>query len=96
MEFAPVNEGATYRSRRLVRAILFPPKWMRKLVRWARRATGLKGPDVYPLMHRVVRSLTTPGYDRNIDPALRDEIIAYYAENNRRLDELLASTCSRT
>jgi hypothetical protein len=90
LDFAPINKGGTYRSRRLVRSILFPPIWVRRSVRLLKRATGLRGQGIYPLMHRVVRSLTVPGYKKEIDPGLRDEIKRFYAEDNRRLSELLA------
>jgi hypothetical protein len=91
LDFSPVNEGGAYRSRRLVRSILFPPIWVRRSVRLLKRATGLRGQGIYPLMHRIVRSLTAPGYKNEIDPGLRDEIKRFYAEDNRRLSELLAS-----
>jgi hypothetical protein len=90
LDFLPINEGGTYRSRRLVRSILFPPIWVRRSVRLLKRATGLRGQGIYPLMQLVVRSLTVPGYKKEIDQGLRDEIKRYYAEDNRRLSELLA------
>jgi len=31
------------------------------------------------------------GYDRELEPRLREEIRAYYLDDNRRLDDLLAS-----
>ena len=91
-DFPPVNQGRTYRSRRLVRRILFPPVWVRKSVQLFKRVTGFQAQGIYPLMHRIVRSLTAPGYGKEISPRLREEIRRYYADDNRRLKELLAQT----
>ena len=90
-DFRPINRGGKYRSRRLVRAMLFPPDWARKIVRLVRRATGFQGYGLYPWMHKLIRSLTVAGYDRELEPRLREEIRAYYLDDNRRLDDLLAS-----
>jgi hypothetical protein len=91
-DFLPINQGAIYRSRRLVRAIRFPPAWLRRLARSVERTTGLEARNIYPAIHAVVRFLTVPGYKKDIDPRLRDEIKRLYAEDNRRLKELLASS----
>jgi hypothetical protein len=88
-EFHPVNRGTTYRSRSLVRFILFPPTWARNTARLFKRVTGLKGSRIYPAVHRIVGLLSAPGYKRQIRRGLRNEIRRYYAEDNRRLAELL-------
>jgi hypothetical protein len=93
-DFLPINEGATYRSRRLVRSILFPPDWARKFVRLVRRTTGVEGRGIYALIHRVVRALTARGYSKNIDPRLSNEIESYFTDDNRRLAQMLASVVS--
>ena len=96
IDFPPINEGITYRSRRLVRFILFPPALARKLVRAVKRLTGWKGRAVYPIMHETVRLLSSTGYNKQIDPHLRDEIRRYYADDNKRLEERLRPVLSQT
>ena len=88
-EFLPVNRGVTYRSRRLVRFILFPPNWARKAARLFKRMTALEGRNIYPAVHRVIGLLSVPGYKRQIRQELRDEIRRYYADDNRKLEERL-------
>jgi hypothetical protein len=88
-EFPLVNRGVTYRSRGLVRFILFPPTWARKAARVFKRMTGLEGRRIYPVVHRTIGLLSAPGYKRQIGRELRREIRRYYAEENRRLEEHL-------
>jgi hypothetical protein len=90
-EFLPVNQGVTYRSRRLVRCLLFPPDFARRVVHLLRRVTGLHGPRIWPAVHKVVGLLSATGYKKQITPDLRDEIRRYYADDNSRLDALLRS-----
>jgi len=49
---------------------------------------------VYPLIHKVVRALTARGYNNDIDPRLSEEIERYFADDNRRLAQMLASAVS--
>jgi hypothetical protein len=86
-EFPLINRGVTYRSRSLVRFILFPPTWARKAARVFKRATGLEGSKIYPAVHRAIGWLSAPGYRGQIRRELRDEIRRYYAEDNRKLSE---------
>jgi hypothetical protein len=88
-EFPPVNQGVTYRSRRLVRFLLFPPELARKAVRLLRRVTGLQGRRIWPAVHKTVGLLSATGYKKQIPPELRDEIRSHYAEDNSRLENLL-------
>ncbi|HEX6660804.1 MAG TPA: sulfotransferase [Sphingomicrobium sp.] len=88
-EFLPVNQGATYRSRRLVRLLLFPPVFVRKVARAVKRLTGLQGLKVYPAVHQTVNLLSAAGYNKQIGRDLRDEIRRYYAKDNRLLEERL-------
>lgn len=88
-EFPPINQGVTYRSRRLVRFLLFPPVLARKMARVIKWVTGLQGRRIYPVVHKTVSLLSASGYKKEIHPKLRDEIRRHYAEDNRRLDELL-------
>ena len=88
-EFLQINEGVTYRSRRLVRFIFFPPAFVRKAARLVKWLTGLQGLKVYPAVQRTVNLLSASGYKKRISPKLRDKIRRYYAEDNRQLDERL-------
>ncbi len=94
-EFPPVNQGVTYRSRRLVRFLLFPPDLAQRVVRLLRRVTGLHGPRIWPAVRKAVGLLSITGYKNQITPELRDEIRRYYAEDNNRLDALLRSSAQR-
>ena len=95
-DFPRVNPGITYRSRRLVRFLLFPPALARRTVRIVKRLAGLHRLRSYPVIDKAVSFLSAPGYRRSISPKLRDEIRRYYAEDNRRLNELLASASRRS
>jgi hypothetical protein len=88
-EFPQVNRGVTYRSRRLVRSIMFPPTWARKAARLFKRVTRLRGETIYPFVHKAIGLLSAPGYQRQISRRLRDEIRQHYRDSNRRLNELL-------
>ena len=93
-EFPRINQGVTYRSRRLVRFILFPPDSVRKVARLFKRVTGLQRHRIYPVVHQVVSLLSETGYRKQIDRQMRDEIRRYYAEDNRLLDEMLRRACT--
>ena len=88
-EFPRINEGVTYRSRRLVRLILFPPTLVRKAARLFKWVTGLQGRRIYPVVRQLVNLLSASGYKKQIDREMLDEIRRYYAEDNRLLDERL-------
>lgn len=88
-EFPRINEGVTYRSRRLVRFILRPPVLVRRAARLVKRVTGLQGRRIYPVVHAMVNLLSSSGYKKRVDREMRDEIRRYYAEDNRLLDKLL-------
>jgi hypothetical protein len=88
-EFPRINEGVTYRSRRLVRFILFPPLFARKAARLVKRLTGLQGLKIYPAVKKMVNLLSATGYKKEIDRKLSEEIRRYYAEDNRLLEEQL-------
>jgi len=88
-EFPRINQGVTYRSRRLVRLILFPPALVRRVARLFKWVTGLQGRRIYPVVHQLVNLLSASGYKNQIDREVRDEIRRYYAEDNRLLEERL-------
>jgi len=88
-EFPQINQGVTYRSRRLVRFLFFPPIFVRKVARLVKRLTGLQELKTYPAVRRVANLLSAPGYKRGIGRKLREEIRRYYAEDNRLLEEQL-------
>jgi len=96
-EFPRINRGTTYRSRSLVRFILFPPTWARQAARVCKRVTGLQGAKIYPAVHRVIGMLSAPGYKGLVRQELRDEIKRYYADDNRNLAARLGPrTSSKT
>lgn len=88
-EFPAINAGVTYRSRRLVRFILFPPTFVRKASRLIRRGLRLEGHRIWPAVHKTVGILSAPGYRKQVDRKLGDEIRRYYAEDNQRLEDML-------
>ena len=88
-EFPRINQGVTYRSRRLVRFIFFPPLFVRKVARLVKRLTGLQGVKIYPAVREVVNLLSAPGYKKDIGRQVREEIRRYYAQDNRLLEEQL-------
>ncbi len=89
-EFPPINQGLTYRSRRAVRFISYPPDLARKFVRLVKR-TGVPARTANRLARKTVRLLSASGYKKQISAGLRDEIRRYYAEDNRLLDDRLRS-----
>lgn len=93
-DFPVVNQAVTYRLRGLVRFLLFPPASVRKVARLVKRVTGLEKLRSYPATEKAIDLLSAKGYRNKISPELRDEIKAYYAEENRRLDTMLASVRS--
>ena len=93
-DFPRINRGVTFRSRRLVRFLHYPPAFARRAARLFKLLTGVKTRTQNNWVERFIRLLSAPGYKQKISPALREEIRAYYAEDNRRLEELLASARS--
>lgn len=94
-DFPPVNPGTTYRSRRLARFIIRPPRLATQLARLTKRKTGPLG----RFLDRTARKVglqARPGYRKEISAELRDEIRRYYAEDNKVLDELLRNAASST
>jgi hypothetical protein len=87
--FPPINQGMTYRFRRVVRSIRYPPNFVRKLVRLVKRITGLPGRMVNLAANKSVILLSAPGYKKQTSQELREEIRGYYAKDNRLLDERL-------
>lgn len=89
IDFPPVNPGFSYRSRNLVRFVLRPPDRIRRWGRRVRRAAGPLGRLSERVARKAVRLLSAPGYKNIIAPELRDEIRAYFAEDNKRTAQLL-------
>jgi hypothetical protein len=93
-DFPPVNPGMTYRSRTLARFVMKAPIPIRRAAQAVRKLAGPVGESFYHAVRKAgLRS--TRGYQWQIDARLRDEIRRYYAEDNRRLNELLASAHCR-
>lgn len=93
VDFPPVNEGMRYRSQRFARFLLYPPDFVRKLVRLVKRIVGFRGSIPY---QKTIKLVSAPGYRKEISPGLRDEIRRYYDEENRLLDESLARLKARS
>jgi len=85
-DFPPVNPGMRYRSHRLARFLLYPPAVVRRLVRLGKHLFGIRGSIPY---QKTINLVSAPGYRKEINPELRDEIRRCYREENRRLDEAL-------
>jgi hypothetical protein len=94
-EFPRINQGVTYRSRRLVRFIFFPPLFVRKVARLIKRLTGLQGLKIYPAVKKAADLLSAPGYKTEIGRKVREEIRRYYAKDNRLLEEQLRCAADR-
>jgi hypothetical protein len=84
-DFDPVNEAKLHRSDALGRMLQYPPKWLLppiKLVKAAfgKESLGLAG---------AITNLNRKSDRKDVDPQLKDEIRAFYREDNRLLNELL-------
>jgi hypothetical protein len=90
-EFPPINQGLTYRSRRIVRLIFHPPRYARTFVRSLKRISGIPSQFATRFTGKVVRLLSVSRCKREISAALREEIRRHYAEDNRRLSERLSA-----
>lgn len=88
-EFGQINPGVTFRPRWLVRFLRDPPPGARRIARALKQVTGLRQATQDSFVEKTVQLLMKPGYRKEISPRLRDEIRRYYADDNRRLNELL-------
>jgi hypothetical protein len=88
IDFPPINQGRTYRSRALARLIMRPPMSVRRAGRLIRS---------FPFGNRLYRAAraagfrSRPGYRSSIGAELREEISRYYADDNKLLDDCLAA-----
>src|SRR5215210_787298 len=89
--FPPINPGTTYRSRAFTRLMVNPPPLLRKRALLVKAMTGPFGQWLHGAALNLARGLSATGYRNEIDPKLRDEIRAYYAEDNRQLQLRLAA-----
>lgn len=87
--FPNVNPGASYRSRTLTRLVISPPAFLREVALWLKRVTGPLGRWLHRVALMLAHRFSTTGYGKGIDDELRDEIRAYYADDNRRLQRRL-------
>lgn len=87
-EFEPVNEAKAHRIAWLGRMIVRPPRFAEAAVRLLRKLTGRQS---LRIADRASRLLAARGYRTKVRPELREEIRGFYAEDNRRLEELLSS-----
>jgi hypothetical protein len=91
LEFPPINQGLTYKSRPIVRFLSHPPHLARRLVRSLKRISRIPPQLATRFTGRIVRFLSAPGYKKDISAQVRDEVRRYYAEDNRRLNERLST-----
>jgi hypothetical protein len=70
----------------------------RPIQRWARRLKTVTGP-IGRLLERIIWKVvllsSAPGYKNDVGTKLREEIRSYFAEDNRRLEELIRGTFGR-
>jgi hypothetical protein len=91
-DFLPVNQGTTYRVRKLARLVIRPPGFVRRVARLIKK---------FPFGDRLYRAIrdvglwSAPGYRAEVSSELRDQIKRRYAMDNRQLDELLGACPSR-
>ena len=88
-DFAPINQGMTYRSRNLARLIVSPPTVVRRAARLVRKVAGPLGRFLNRAARKTVSLLATPGYKNEIGSELRAESRRYYANDNKQLEERL-------
>lgn len=88
-DFPPINQGMTYRSRKLTRLIVSPPSLLRKCALLVKKLTGPFGQLLHRVALKTVRLLSAPGYRNEIGAELRDEIRRYYAADNWLLEDRL-------
>lgn len=85
-EFPPINEAKSFRIRWVGKLIMQPPGFAKIAVAGLRKISGR---NAFRLSEHATNLFATKGYRTRISSELREEIRAHYAENNRRLDELL-------
>ncbi len=92
-DFPRVNVAKAHRFKGLGRFIYHPPKAARMAVNLLKKLTGK---STLGLAKSAAKVIEVPGYTTKIDPQLREEIRAHYAEENRLLDKrILATGCYR-
>lgn len=86
-EFAPVNEAKRHKLGLLGRFTQYPPPWALKASRIVKRLTGRSKPPLVGLIRKIN---TSRGYKiAGPSAELVEEIRAYYAEDNARLEPLI-------
>src|SRR3954468_7658124 len=89
VDFPPINQGVTYRSRRLTRLIVTPPTPLRSVALAVKTVTGPVGRLLHRTALAFARKLPAPGYTKDIAPELRQEIRRHYAKDNALLEKRL-------
>jgi hypothetical protein len=84
-DFRPVNEAKRHRSDALGRMLQYPPKWLLPPIKLVKSALGKQSLGLAD----AVTSLNRKNHRKGIDPRLKDEIRAFYREDNRLLGELV-------
>ena len=84
-DFQPVNEAKHHRSDMLGRMLQYPPKWLLAPIKLVKAALGKESLG----LAEAITDLNRTSDRKDIDPQLKDEIRAFYREDNRLLDELL-------
>jgi hypothetical protein len=87
VDFQLVNEAKRHRSDTLGRMLQYPPKWLLPPIKLLKAALGKESLG----LAEAVADLNRKSDRKGVDPQLKDEIRGFYREDNRLLEELLAS-----
>ena len=85
-EFRPVNEAKRHRWDALGKMLQYPPKWLLPPIRLAKAALGKESLGLADALTNLNRKSDKTA----VDPQLEAEIRAFYRQDNRLLDDLLA------
>lgn len=86
-DFPVVNSRKAARSELFGGLLHSPPTWARH---WLQRAAGTRLHDLLLSLHAfLLRSNTRPSEKKALDPAFREQLVAYFADDVRRLENIL-------
>ena len=84
-DFYRVNEAKRHRSGALGRMLQYPPKWLLPPIKLVKAALGKESLGLAD----AITDLNRRSERKGIDPQLKDEIRAFYRDDNRRIGELI-------
>ena len=85
IDFRPVNEAKRHRLDALGRMLQYPPKWLLPPIKLVKAALGKESLG----LAEAITDLNRKSDRKGIDPQLKDEIRAFYRDDNRLLGELV-------